>query len=227
MKIVKKTIKYILIPLCFAVIGFLVYTKIPSEVNFYVAEGPTETLTELLEIAEKGVPINPDPYASSTYRPGDVLYDAMLVAQDGYTRDAADMMDALAAEDNVDAIFFAGMFIYSYGVYEGGGSDSYFLAAAKLGNPYAALMLDTNNPKCTDVMPKHCEAKWGELGRKILRARAAQGDAKAGYALFLNLEETQPRLSFGYLFDSEYETKGQGPFQVLLKAAKDGIKQHY
>jgi len=225
MKIVKNSIKYLLISLCFAVIGFLVYKKTPSEVEFYVAEGPNEALIELLNIAERGVPINPDPYASSTYRPGDVLYDAMLVAQDGYTYDARDMMQVLAKEGNVDALFFTGMFTYSYGVDIGGRTASFFSAAAKLGNPYAALMLDTNNPKCTNVMPKYCEAKWGELGRKILRDRAAQGDAKAGYALYLNIQDKKP--SFSYLFDSEYESKGQGPFQVLLKAAKDGIKQHY
>jgi hypothetical protein len=53
-------------------------------------------------------------------------------------------------------------------------------------------MLDSDNYKCQDYMPKLCNAEWGELGREILRERAAQGDSKAGYALYRNLKYKKP-----------------------------------
>ena len=219
MKITKCVINYWIRLVALTIIGvfiFALYRQTPTERSFEIAAGPNEALAELLAIAEKGVPINPDPYASSTYQPDDVLYPAMaLIQRRGY---AEDLLSELAEQGNVDAMFWLGI-VHNSGFYSG---SKYFLQAAELGNPYAALMLDKDNPSCK----RNCDAKWGELGRKILRERAAQGDAKAGYALYLNIQYQKP--SLGYLFNrKEYEAKGQGPFQVLLKAAKDGIKQNY
>ena len=224
----KRIIKYglILVALCFlGLLGNNIYVQSPSEVDLQLTEGPSKMLAEFVAIAEKGVPINPDPYAASTYRPDDVLYNAMHHVQIGYRYDAQDIFEKLAEQGNVDAMFWMGALLYRVGIGRRASGAGYFLKAAELGNPYAALMLD-DNYVCLKYMKGYCDAKWGEQGRKILRERAAQGDAKAGYALYLNLQYNKP--SFAYYFNrDEYIAEGRGPFQVLIKAAKDGIKQHY
>ena len=94
----KKVIRYGKILLILVVVGYIAriaYIKSPSEVWLQVAEGPNEVLAEFVAIAEKGVPINPDPYAASTYQPDDVLYDAVHRAQNGFTREAMELLDPL------------------------------------------------------------------------------------------------------------------------------------
>jgi len=220
MRLLGIIIKYVFILSPFAAIGVLVfglYGQTSSEVQFYLSESPNKTLAELVAIAEEGVPINPDPYASSTYLPGDELYEAISLAQKRYTRDASNLLRKLAAKGNVDAMYFLA---------DLSNDAALFIEAAELGNPYAAIRLDTNGYHCLRYMTRYCDSKWGKQARPILRARAAQGDAKAGYALYLNLSSEKP--SLGYIFNrAEYTASGQGAFQILLKAAKDGIKQHY
>ena len=204
------------------VFGYITYLSSPTEVRMQVAQGPNTALTELVDIAEKGIPINSDPYASSTYRPEDTLYESMYLIQNGFREKAKKLLAVLANQGNIEAMFWMGELTYKN---EGDTGADFFQKAAELGNPYAALMLDEDNVKCQENMTDHCDSKWGELGKPILIKRAAEGDAKAGFALYITLQLNDP--SFGYFFDSEYKMKGQGPFQVLLKAAKDGVKQNY
>jgi len=224
-KIINKITLYILIlPVLFIVLilGYAAYLSSPTEVRLQIADGPSASLRELVDIAEKGVEINNDPYASSTYSPENALYESMYLIQNGFREKAKNLLAVLANQGNIDAMFWMGELTYKK---EGNTGADFFQKAAELGNPYAALMLDEDNVKCQEYMATHCDNKWGESGEKILRKRAEEGDAKAGFALYLMLQLNDP--SFGYLFDSEYKSKGKGPFQVLLKAAKDGVKQNY
>jgi len=229
MNIVKRIIRYGVISLALSFAAFLlygVYVESPSEVRLQIADTPSKALSELLAIAEKGTPINPDPYAASTYQPDDVLFPAMVLIQQNYRWDAKQLLRVLARQGNADALFWMGELTYRSSPFSGGEGAEYFQQAAGLGNPYAALMLDKDSWECKKRMAPYCDAKWGKLGRKILRERAAQGDAKAGYALYLSMQYEKPGV--GYLFNrDDYIAEGQGPFQVLLKAAKDGVKQHY
>ena len=224
-KIINKITLYIIMSLVLFIVcvgGYVTYLSSPTEVRLQIADGPSASLRELVDIAEKGVAINNDPYASSTYSPENALYESMYLIQNGFREKAKNLLAVLANQGNIDAMFWMGELTYKK---EGNTGADFFQKAAELGNPYAALMLDEDNVKCQEYMATHCDNKWGELGEKILRKRAEEGDAKAGFALYLMLQLNDP--SFGYFFDSEYKSKGKGPFQVLLKAAKDGVKQNY
>ncbi|TXR54438.1 hypothetical protein [Reinekea thalattae] len=227
MTIVKKmTISVVTIALVgfLGVFGYELYLRIPTDTELQIAEGPNKAIVNLIALAEEGVPINDDPYAASTYRPGDPLYEAVAYIQVKRWSVAEEKLKVLADQGNADAMFWLGQINYS-GALTGLVGAGWFVRAAKLGNPYAAMMLDENNYECQENMAYYCDKKWGELGRKILIERAAQGDAKAGYALFLDQKYLYKERNL--FFDKGYEVKEDDPFQILLKAANDGIKQHY
>ena len=226
MKILKRIAKYIVGLVLIAVLGVIFYAGYklwPSEFDVNISAGPNQMLSSLIAQAKKGTPINKDPYASSLYHPDNPLYKPLLAIQQKSFLDEENTLVPLVDQGNADAMFWLGKAVYDSSFFAGDGESGakLFKRAAELGNPYAALMLD-DTADCQMNMGWNCDSKWGELGRKLLKARALKGDAKAGFRLFKITE----RKAAGYsaFFKSGYQGER---FRILLKAAEDGIKQHY
>lgn len=163
-------------------IWFLIHIVLPSGFQSRQAEGP-KVLTEVLAMAEESQPFNSDPYISSTYRPGDVLYEPLLAIQRHRNGIARKLLEPLAERNNADALYWLGEITYGLSAFSGRQAGEYFERSAELGNPYAALRLDVDDYDCQRYMRGYCNEKWGRLGRKILQERADNGDLKAEYAL--------------------------------------------
>ncbi|SIO96142.1 hypothetical protein [Vibrio spartinae] len=181
-KLIYKTLLTIVGVIILAAGGLLAYLMIPSGFQSRQAEGP-KVLTELLNMAEKSQPFNPDPYISSTYRPGDPLYEPLLYIQRHRQGKAEELLQPLVEQSNPDAMYWLAQITYDDSYYSSGPAAKLFQNSAELGNPYAALRLDINDRECQMFMSGYCDQKWGELGRKLLQERAEQGDKKAEYYL--------------------------------------------
>ncbi|ASA55652.1 hypothetical protein [Vibrio gazogenes] len=181
-KLIYKTLLTIVGVIILAASGLMAYLAIPSGFQSRQAEGP-KVLTELLRMAEKSQPFNPDPYISSTYRPGDPLYEPVLAIQRDRWDIAQKLLQPLVEQGNADAMYWLAHITYDDSYYSSGPAAKLFQKSAVLGNPYAALRLDINDRECQMFMGGYCDKKWGELGRKLLQERAAQGDKKAEYYL--------------------------------------------
>lgn len=226
MKILKRIAKYIVGLVLIAVLGVIFYAGYklwPSEFDVNISAGPNQMLSSLIAQAKKGTPINKDPYASSLYHPDNPLYKPLLAMQQRSFLDEENTLVPLVEQGNADAMFWLGKAVYDRSFFAGDGESGakLFKRAAELGNPYAALMLD-DTADCQMNMGWNCDSKWGELGRKLLKARALKGDAKAGFRLFKITE--RKKAGYSAFFKSGYQSER---FRILLKAAEDGIKQHY
>ncbi|SHF47250.1 tetratricopeptide repeat protein [Vibrio gazogenes] len=181
-KLIYKTLLTIVGVIILAAGGLMAYLVIPSGFQSRQAEGP-KVLTELLKMAQKSQSFNPDPYISSTYRPGDPLYEPLLYIQRHRQGKAEELLKPLVEQGNPDAMYWLAQITYDDSYYSSGPAAKLFQKSAELGNPYAALRLDSNNRECQMFMSGYCDQKWGKLGRKLLQERAAQGDKKAEYYL--------------------------------------------
>ncbi|WP_064669090.1 hypothetical protein, partial [Vibrio nigripulchritudo] len=164
------------------VIGRKVYESIPTGFEKRAAEGPHVFLS-LLEDGKYTKGLNSDPYISSAYRPEDKLYEPLLAVQQGRWDEAQELLEPLAMAGDATAMFWLAEISYSSDAFSGTYGATLFKKAAKLGNPYAALKLDSDNKECKRFMAKHCSKKWGDLGEKLLEERVVNGDFKARYAL--------------------------------------------
>ncbi|WP_038181610.1 hypothetical protein [Vibrio rhizosphaerae] len=181
-KLIYKTLLTIVGVIILAAGGLLAYLAIPSGFQSRQSEGP-KVLTELLKMAEESQPFNPDPYISSTYRPGDPLYEPLLYIQRHRQGKAEELLKPLVEQGNADAMYWLAQITYDDSYYSSGPAAKLFQKSAELGNPYAALRLDSNNRECQMFMSGYCDQKWGKLGRKLLQERAEKGDKKAEYYL--------------------------------------------
>ncbi|WNJ96837.1 hypothetical protein RND59_07115 [Vibrio ruber] len=181
-KLIYKTLLTIVGVIILATGGLMAYLVIPSGFQSRQAEGP-KVLTELLNMAQESQSFNPDPYISSTYRPGDPLYEPLLYIQRHRQGKAEELLKPLVEQGNADAMYWLAQITYDDSYYSSGPAAKLFQKSAELGNPYAALRLDINDRECQMFMSGYCDQKWGELGRKLLQERAAQGDKKAEYYL--------------------------------------------
>ncbi|KUI96951.1 hypothetical protein [Vibrio sp. MEBiC08052] len=181
-KLIYKTLLTIAGVIILAAGGLMAYLAIPSGFQSRQAEGP-KVLTELLKMAQESQPFNPDPYISSTYRPGDPLYEPLLYIQRHRQGKAEELLHPLVEQGNADAMYWLAQITYDDSYYSSGPAAKLFQKSAELGNPYAALRLDSNNRECQMFMSGYCDQKWGKLGRKLLQERAEKGDKKAEYYL--------------------------------------------
>ncbi|ASA55647.1 tetratricopeptide repeat protein [Vibrio gazogenes] len=180
-RLIYKTLFTLIGIIILAVGGFMAYLMIPSGFQSRQAEGP-KVLTELLKMAEESQPFNPDPYISSTYRPGDPLYEPVLAIQRDRWDIAKKLLQPLVEQGNADAMYWLAH-ISGGSIYAGEEIARLFRKSAELGNPYAALRLDVSSEDCSLYLRGYCDPKWGKLGRKLLQEQAAQGDKKAEYYL--------------------------------------------
>ncbi|WP_206748023.1 hypothetical protein, partial [Enterovibrio norvegicus] len=162
--------------------------------------------------------VNSDPYAASRYRPEDPLYAPLLAIQYGNKEKAEALLAPLVEKGNPEAMFWLAQITYGQSIYSGGTAGELFTKAAKLGNTYAAIRLDSRDSECTQYIGYYCSEEWGEKGRVILKKLAETGDARAGYALFHH----DVMLKGGNRTAVSEES-----FNVLAKAAVDGVKDHY
>ncbi|QMV15845.1 SEL1-like repeat protein [Vibrio spartinae] len=224
-KLIYKTLFTLIGIVILSVGGFMAYLMIPSGFQSRQAEGP-KVLTELLNMAEKSQPFNPDPYISSTYRPGDPLYEPLLYIQRHRQGKAEELLKPLVEQGNADAMYWLAQITYDDSYYSSGPAAKLFQKSAELGNPYAALRLDSNNRECQMFMSSYCDQKWGELGRKLLQERAEQGDKKAAYYL-LQYDENSSEEVHKKLEELVTENAKNHYYQPLMRIMIDYEKRLY
>ncbi|SJN60116.1 hypothetical protein VR7878_04020 [Vibrio ruber DSM 16370] len=221
-KLIYKTLLTIVGVIILAVGGLMAYLMIPSGFQSRQAEGP-KVLTELLEMAQESQPFNPDPYISSTYRPGDPLYEPLLYIQRHRQGKAEELLQPLVEQGNADAMYWLAQITYDDSYYSGGPAAKLFQKSAELGNPYAALRLDSNNRECQMFMSGYCDQKWGKLGRKLLQERAEKGDKKAEYYLLQYDEDSSEEVhkELERLITENAKNHYYQPLMRLIKNYKD------
>ncbi|WNJ96834.1 hypothetical protein RND59_07100 [Vibrio ruber] len=224
-KLIYKTLLTIVGVIILAVGGLMAYLVIPSGFQSRQAEGP-KVLTELLKMAQESQPFNPDPYISSTYRPGDPLYEPLLYIQRHRQGKAEELLQPLVEQGNADAMYWLAQITYDDSYYSSGPAAKLFQKSAELGNPYAALRLDSNNRECQMFMSGYCDQKWGKLGRKLLQERAAQGDKKAEYYL-LQYDENSSEEVHKKLEQLVTENAKNHYYQPLMRLIYDYTSRSY
>ncbi|SIO96733.1 hypothetical protein [Vibrio spartinae] len=224
-KLIYKTLFTLIGIVILSVGGFMAYLMIPSGFQSRQAEGP-KVLTELLKMAEESQPFNPDPYISSTYRPGDPLYEPLLYIQRHRQGKAEELLQPLVEQGNPDAMYWLAQITYDDSYYSSGPAAKLFQKSAELGNPYAALRLDISNRECQMFMSGYCDQKWGELGRKLLQERTAQGDKKAAYYL-LQYDKNSSEEVHKKLEELVTENANNHYYQPLMNMIIDYSTQYY
>ncbi len=202
----------------------MAYLMTPSGFQSRQAEGP-KVLTELLEMAQESQPFNPDPYISSTYRPGDPLYEPVLAIQRERWDIAKKLLQPLVEQGNADAMYWLAH-ISGGSIYAGKEIARLFRKSAELGNPYAALRLDVSSEDCSLYLRGYCDPKWGKLGRKLLQERAEKGDKKAEYYL-LQYDENSSEEVHKELERLVTENAKNHYYQPLIRMMIDYNSQSY
>ncbi|PML79071.1 hypothetical protein [Enterovibrio norvegicus] len=146
-----------------------------------VQEGPTS----ISYFFDKKTPKIPhiDPYISSTYRPGDSLYQPILDFQNGRLDKAIPKLKSLSEGGNADAMFWYADFLTKSSIktrYEG---YNWFKKSAMLGNPYSAMVLTPSHRTCKDYFNELCNEEWEETAKRLFKKRAGNGDIRAKYYL--------------------------------------------
>ncbi|USH05725.1 sel1 repeat family protein [Grimontia kaedaensis] len=124
-----------------------------------------------------------DPYISSLYRPGDLLYQPILDFQNGRLDKAVPKLKSLSEGGNADAMFWYADFLTKSSVKTKHEGYLWFEKAAKLGNPYAAMVLVPTSKICKDYFKELCSIHWQDTAKSLLEKRAAGGDLRAKYYL--------------------------------------------
>ncbi|MDD1796286.1 hypothetical protein LRP50_24505 [Enterovibrio sp. ZSDZ42] len=209
--------KHIFIIVFILIATYIAIESYPSGFQRKIAEGPSFLARQLSSYLDDNK-VNSDPYAASRYRPEDPLYAPLLAIQYGNKEKAETLLAPLVEKGDSEAMFWLAEITYGQSIYSGDTAGELFTKAAKLGNPYAAIKLDSRDVECTRYMGYHCSEEWGEKGRVILEKLAESGDARAGYSLF----QHDVMLEGGYGV-----SLGEDSFSTLAKAAVDGVKDHY
>ncbi|MGF1768800.1 hypothetical protein L4D06_15625 [Enterovibrio makurazakiensis] len=209
--------KHIFMGVFILIATYIAIESYPSGFQRKIAEGPSFLQEQLSSYLDDNK-VNSDPYSASRYRPEDPLYVPLLAIQYGKKEKAEALLAPLVEKGDSEAMFWLAEITYGQSIYSGGTAGELFTKSAKLGNPYAAIRLDSRDIECTQYIGYHCSEEWGEKGRVILKKLAETGDARAGYALFHH----DVMLKGGNRTAVSEES-----FNVLAKAAVDGVKDHY
>lgn len=197
-----------------ATFSYYLYLKWPTGLDKEVAKPAADTLKELLVFVEQHQGVNPNLLASSTYRPDEPLYAALVAIQQQNWTHARELLKPLVDQGNADAMFWLAEISYRSNVFAGSDGAELFKAAAKLGNPYAAIRLTPkyNRYSCEMRMRRDCDDAWGDVAIELLKQRSAAGDLKAEYALLAYARYDRP--------DAEY-------FHHYLALVKKSAEQNY
>ncbi|OEE66326.1 hypothetical protein A1OO_11100 [Enterovibrio norvegicus FF-33] len=124
-----------------------------------------------------------NPYISSIYKPGDLLYQPILDFQNGRLDKALPKLKSLSEGGNTDAMFWYADFLTKSSVKTRQDGYQWFEKAAKLGNPYAAMVLIPTSRTCRDYFMELCSEHWKDIAKSLLEKRAEGGDLRAKYYL--------------------------------------------
>lgn len=165
-------------------------------------------------IAKNITSVSRDPYFTSTYRPGDTWYKILDYLQHGRHDLAAKLLEPLAKAKDPDAMFWLAKMRFRSSIENIEPAYNYYVAAANLGQPYAALALDPSDFFCTRYFGSDCNKKWGELATKLFTERAKKGDLRAQYYLLQRepLENQEQRNTY---LKKLMDFSEQGYFQPL------------
>lgn len=206
-----KFIILIILTFIISVGSYWLYLRLPTELDIVLSSPLTdETLST---ISYKSVNINNDPYASSTYRPDDPLYKPVLAIQQKRWSEAIEMLKPMAEQGNSTAMFWLGDITYSANAFSDGGK--WFVRAAELGNPYAALRLSPSlsfGYDCDRWLKAYCDSKWDDIGLKGLLKLAQGGDSKAAYV---------------YLYFTRFKNTSSEFYFDLIDVVKIGMDNNY
>ena len=121
-------------------------------------------------------------YDSSSIKPGDKLYVPVLAIQRKRWDIALPLLEDLVKDNNPDAMYWLAS-ISGGSALSGVKMAALFEKSANLGNPYAALRLNSGAKDCDLYLRGYCNKKWGDKAKDILAKKASSGDVRAEYQL--------------------------------------------
>ncbi len=148
-----------------------------------------------------------EPYISSTVKPGDKMYEILVNIQHGRHDIAANQLQDMIEENDIDAMVWYAKLIYRSSVNNIPKALSLYQKAMDDGNPYAYIMLSPGliSSGCVRYFgEKNCTLEHFNKAIELFKPLAAQGDLRAQYFLL-----KQQKL------DQSKETRGQYIQEVI------------
>ncbi|MFH0227035.1 sel1 repeat family protein [Vibrio furnissii] len=137
-----------------------------------------------------------DPYISSTVKPGDKLYEILVNIQHGRHDIAANQLQDMIEENDIDAMVWYAKLIYRSSVNNIPKALSLYQKAMDDGNPYAYIMLSPGliSSGCVRYFgEKNCTLENFNKAIELFKPLAAQGDLRAQYFLLKQQELEQSK----------------------------------
>ncbi|MCE7626293.1 sel1 repeat family protein [Vibrio fluvialis] len=137
-----------------------------------------------------------DPYISSTVKPGDKLYEILVNIQHGRHDIAANKLQDMIEENDIDAMVWYAKLIYRSSVNNIPKALSLYQKAMDDGNPYAYIMLSPGliSSGCVRYFgEKNCTLENFNKAIELFKPLAAQGDLRAQYFLLKQQELEQSK----------------------------------
>ncbi|EKO3949389.1 sel1 repeat family protein [Vibrio fluvialis] len=137
-----------------------------------------------------------DPYISSTVKPGDKLYEILVNIQHGRHDIAANQLQDMIEENDIDAMVWYAKLIYRSSVNNIPKALSLYQKAMDDGNPYAYIMLSPGliSSGCVRYFgEKNCTLENFNKAIELFKPLAAQGDLRAQYFLLKQQELDQSK----------------------------------
>ena len=157
------------------------------------------------EISWGALPLNDNIDISSIYKPGDLLFDAVLAIQRNHWSKAIKELTPYAEKKDPDALFWLAQISYGSNPTENIKAGKMMLESAQLGNPYAALMFNPDNIICKRYFSHYCDKKWVSKAKDIFSKQVEKSDVRAIY----------------------YSEKLKEDHDVYINAIIDAAKQNY
>ncbi|ENS4967842.1 sel1 repeat family protein [Vibrio fluvialis] len=137
-----------------------------------------------------------EPYISSTVKPGDKMYEILVNIQHGRHDIAANQLQAMIEENDIDAMVWYAKLIYRSSVNNIPKALSLYQKAMDDGNPYAYIMLSPGliSSGCVRYFgEKNCTLEHFNKAIELFKPLAAQGDLRAQYFLLKqqNLDQSK------------------------------------
>lgn len=126
-----------------------------------------------------------NPFVSSTFKPGDKMYDILVNIQHGQHTSAEVKLKELIKHGDVDAMFWYAKMTFGDSIYSAKPAVELFEKSAELGNPYSALMLSPSSYGCLYYKSK-CDKKWLDKAVNFFEKHAKNGDLRSQYFLLKN-----------------------------------------
>ena len=133
------------------------------------------------EISWGALPLNDNIDISSIYKPGDLLFDAVLAIQRNHWSKAIKELTPYAEKKDPDALFWLAQISYGSNPTENIKAGKMMLESAQLGNPYAALMFNPDNIICKRYFSHYCDKKWVSKAKDIFSKQVEKSDVRAIY----------------------------------------------